>query len=163
MQLEHLDSLLVAAFRHEGPHAPQLTGDTWERLILWASPRRLLGRSFDVRAVGLLWDDPRVIPPEYRRYDVAIPIDEEDASSVDLPAFALRTMPGEYLHVAHSGSYDTISETYDEALGINFRVDGCVLLAAPMLEVYRNSPSEVDEDELLTDIYIPVLHPMTAG
>ena len=47
-------------------------------------------------------------------------------------------------------------ETYDEVLQGPLRYDGWTLLAQPIVEVYRNSPSEVPEDELHTDIYFPV-------
>lgn len=153
--LQYLQPIWVAAFRHRGPHDPALTDATWQELIVWASPRRLLGRSLDMRGIGLLWDDPRHFDARERRYDVGVPIDPEDAESVQAPGFVVVTAPGRYLKVTHEGAYEQIQTTYTQVFDGPMRYDGYVLLAQPIIEVYRNSPSEVDEDELRTDIYIP--------
>jgi DNA gyrase inhibitor GyrI len=157
MEFERLDALLVAAQRHSGPHLPDQTDAAWEQLILWAAPRRMLGRSMDVRGVGLLWDSPTSFEPSERRYDVGIPIDVEDIGDVERPGFVLLTMPGEYLKVRHSGRYDRLPDTYDQALGISLQAARLQLVAAPIIEIYRNSPAEVDEDDLVTDVYFPVV------
>jgi AraC family transcriptional regulator len=155
--IEQLEPLVVATIRHDGPHDPRSTDDAWDRLILWASPRRLLGRRFDVRGVGLLWDDPRMFAADERRYDVGVPVDPEDAAEIERPAFITVTMPGQYLKVTHRGDYAAIGRTYDMALGTTMRYEGYELAAAPMIELYRNSPAEVGEDDLMTDIFIPVV------
>lgn len=157
VQFEAVEAIVVATMRHAGKHVPADTSATWEDLILWASPRRLLGRRFDVRGVGLLWDDPRQHPPEARRYDVGIPIDKEDAVDVDAPAFVTVTMPGEYLKVTHEGDYSDIGRAYEQALDVQMKIESLELVAAPILELYRNSPQEVDIDALRTDVYFPVI------
>lgn len=158
MEFEYLEPLVVVAMRHSGPHRPELTATTWEQLILWAAPKRLLGSSgHDVRGVGILWDDPRQFAPDMRRYDVSIPIDPDHSDVVEPPAFLHVLMPGDYMKVTHHGSYSHLPNTYTEALGIAMQVDDLELLAAPIIEVYRNSPSEVDEDDLVTDLYFPVI------
>ena len=154
---EELDPIVIATIRHAGSHDPRFTDDAWDQLILWASPRRLLGRRSDVRGVGLLWDDPRLFPVEDRRYDVGVPVDAEDAAVVEAPAFITVTSPGKYLKATHHGGYETIGRTYDDVLGNTMRYEGLELVAAPMIELYRNSPAEVSEDDLVTDIYLPVV------
>jgi AraC family transcriptional regulator len=154
--LQYLHAIWVAAIRHRGPHDPAATDATWQELIVWASPRRLLGRSMDARGVGLLWDDPRHFEPRDRRYDVGVPIDPQDADNVSPPGFVLVTTPGRYLTATHVGTYDRILDTYEKVIDGPLRYDGWTLLAQPIIEVYRNSPSEVDEDDLRTDVYFPV-------
>ena len=154
--LQYLNSVRIAAIRHRGPHDPRLADATWQDLIVWASPRGLLGRRPDVRGVGLLWDDPRSSEARDRRYDVGVPIDPEDDPQVDGAGFVLVTAPGRYLRAVHMGAYDRLMETYDDVLQGPLRYDGWTLLAQPIVEVYRNSPSEVPEDDLHTDIYFPV-------
>jgi DNA gyrase inhibitor GyrI len=155
--LSYLQPIWVAAIRHGGAHDPALTDATWQELIVWASPRRLLGRSLDARGIGLLWDDPRQFDARDRRYDVGVPIDPQDAPQVEPPGFVVVTAPGRYLRTVHEGAYDTIEATYERVFDGPMRYDGWTLLAQPIIEVYRNSPSEVDEDELRTDIYIPAV------
>lgn len=154
--LQYLKAMRVAVFRHRGPHEPRLTDSTWNDLILWAAPRRLLGRDPEVRGVGLLWDDPRVIHARERRYDVGVPILFEDEERVEAPGFVVVTAPGRYLKATHHGSYDRLLDTYDEVESGPLRYDGWTLLAQPIIEIYRNSPSEVSEDDLITDLYFPV-------
>ncbi len=155
VQLQYLQPIWVAAIRHRGAHDPNLTDATWQELIVWASPRRLLGRSLDARGIGLLWDDPRQFGARDRRYDVGVPIDPEDAASVEPPGFVVVTAPGRYLKATHRGAYEHIQSTYEAVFDGPMRYDGWTLLAQPIIEIYRNSPSEVDEDDLETDIYIP--------
>lgn len=154
--LQYLHAIWVAAFRHRGAHDPGLTDATWQELILWASPRRLLGRSLEARGVGLLWDDPRQFAARDRRYDVGVPIDPADAQGIEQPGFVVVTTPGRYLCAHHVGPYDEILNTYEQVVDGPLRYDGWTLLAQPIVEVYRDSPSEVDESDLRTDIYFPV-------
>ncbi|MCW2961359.1 MAG: transcriptional regulator, AraC family [Thermoleophilia bacterium] len=154
--LQYLKPIWVAALRHRGPHDPGVADATWQDLIIWASPRGLLGRSPDARGVGLLWDDPRQFSPQQRRYDVGVPILPEDVENVAGPGFVVVTAPGRYLCATHVGHYERLTQTYAEVIEGPLKNDGWTLLAQPIVEVYRNSPSEVPEEELRTDIYFPV-------
>lgn len=155
--LQYLHAIWVAAIRHRGPHDPGLTDATWQELIVWASPRRLLGRSLDARGIGLLWDDPRQFGPRERRYDVGVPIDPQDVELVERPGFVVVTTPGRYLRATHVGAYERILDTYEQVMDGPLRYEGYTLLAQPIIEVYRNSPAEVDEADLRTDIYVPAV------
>jgi effector-binding domain-containing protein len=76
--------------------------------------------------------------------------------NVTPPGFVLVTAPGRYLTATHQGKYDKLLDTYERVIDGPLRYDGWTLLAQPIIEVYRNSPSEVDEEDLRTDIYFPV-------
>ena len=154
---EFLNAIWVAAQRHAGPHDYRQTDQAWQDLIVWASPKGLLGRSMEMRGIGLLWDDPARHPAERRRYDVGIPIDPDDEELVDEPSFVHVTAPGRYIRVRHTGPYDTILDTYDKAQVEHFRYGDWVIPAQPIIEIYRDSPAETDEDDLRTDIYFPVI------
>lgn len=156
LALQYLQPIWVAAMRHRGPHQPGPIDHAWQDLILWASPRRLLGRSTSARGIGLLWDDPRAFGPAERRYDVGVPIERADIDRVDPPGVILVTAPGRYLCAQHRGAYDRLLDTYESVIDGPLRYDGWTMLAQPILEVYRNSPAEVAEEDLHTDIYFPV-------
>ena len=157
LETEDLGPIVVAALRHRGAHSPMSTDGTWSDLILYASPRRLLGRNPEVRGVGLLWDDPRTFPDDERRYDVGIPIDREDISDIERPAFVIVTCPGRYMKVRHVGPYDELLRTYHDVLSNTLRYEELTLVGSPIIELYRNSPADVEEDDLVTDIYLPVI------
>jgi DNA gyrase inhibitor GyrI len=156
--LRYLQAIHVAAMRHRGAHEPVLTDQTWQDLIVWAAPRGLMRRgSDDVRGIGVLWDDPRQFSPRERRYDVGVPIQPGDAERVDAPAFHLVTAPGRYLCATHTGPYEELSSFYDALASGPLASGEWTLLAQPIIEIYRNSPSEVVADELITEIYVPAV------
>jgi effector-binding domain-containing protein len=61
------------------------------------------------------------------------------------------TPGGRVVHGRHKGSYSGIRGAYGEMHG--FVTAAGLGFAAPTWEVYRNSPDEVAEDALLTDLY----------
>ncbi|MBC7643884.1 MAG: GyrI-like domain-containing protein [Thermoleophilia bacterium] len=153
---QHLAPIIVASMRHRGAHIPEATNATWEELILWASPRKLLGRRVDLRGVGLLWDDPRQWPADQRRYDVGVPVNPVDSELIEAPAFLTLTLPGTYGVIRYTGPYSEIPKVVEQALTIHLPLTGHELVAAPILELYRNSPADFAESDLITDICIPV-------
>lgn len=55
------------------------------------------------------------------------------------------------VHTTHRGSYDQLRTTYAEMF--EFVTAQQVQFTAPTWELYRNSPDEVAEDDLVTDCY----------
>ena len=60
------------------------------------------------------------------------------------------------LAATHVGSYESLMSTYEQVIDGPLRYDGWTLLAQPIIEIYRDSPAEVGEDDLRTDLYFPV-------
>ncbi|NLX25410.1 MAG: GyrI-like domain-containing protein [Lentisphaerae bacterium] len=54
------------------------------------------------------------------------------------------------------GSFNKLSETYAALCGRWAPANGCEIRSLPSYEVYLNAPDETPEDELLTDIYVPI-------
>jgi predicted transcriptional regulator YdeE len=72
---------------------------------------------------------------------------------------ALRTIAAPYLLFEHTGPYDDLPAFYERILGMQMTFTGMALAAAPIIEVYRNSPAEVAAEDLKCDIYVPVVKP----
>lgn len=140
----------VAFVRHIGPY--QDCGKAWEALCMWAGMRGYLQPGIDF--IGLCHDDPEVTPPENIRYDACISIDceikPEGKIGTQLIAGGLHAV------TTHYGSYNTLNETYASLCGRWAPANGYELRSLPSREVYLNSPNETPEDELITDIYVPI-------
>jgi AraC family transcriptional regulator len=147
----HLPSMRVAFLRHTGPY--DSVGATWQRLMMWAGGKGLLGGMTGI--LGVIHDDPEITPPEKLRYDAAIILRHaEIAPEGDIGVQHIG--PGEYIIAQHRGPYERLVETYARMCGEWLPESGYELLAAPALEFYRNSPMDSAPENLLTDIYLPL-------
>ncbi len=146
-----LEPARVACVRHVGPYTQ--VGPTWERLLAWAGARGLLGP--DGRTFGLCHDDPDTTPPERLRYDACIVVgpDVKGGAGVEVQDVA----GGRYAVATHRGSYARLAETYgglmEEWMPAN-RLD--LAEERPCVEIYRNNPQQTPEDDLLTDVHVPI-------
>ena len=140
----------VIFIRHTGPYAE--CGEAWGKLCMWAGPKGLLqpGSEF----IGLSYDDPDVTPADKVRYDACITTDADVAPEGQI---GVQTIPGG-LHAmtTHHGSYTKLSDTYAELCGQWAPQNGYEIRSAPCMEIYLNSPEDTPEDELMTDVHVPV-------
>ena len=150
-RITSLESARVAFVRHVGPYTE--VGPAWQQVYAWAGGRGLLGP--DTRAFGLCHDDPDTTTPERLRYDACIVVgpDVQAGDGVEVQDVA----GGPYAVATHRGSYAKLGETYgglmEEWLPAN-RFE--LAEERPALEIYRNDPQQTPEDELLTDVHVPV-------
>ena len=126
----------------------------WQELIAEAMRQGLYtGRE---QLVGRYPDDPDITPPGKVRFDVGL-------VPSGAPPTRLRhglrheTLPGGRWAVAtHRGSYATLSETYLRLVGGWFPHTGRELDDRPCLELYKNSPADTAEADLLTEVWAPI-------
>ena len=84
--------------------------------------------------------------------EIAFPIKKDirgtdEISCYDLPG-------GTMAKIIHKGSYEKCTSTYEklfEWIDKNKKI-----ISGPIREVYLNDPSQVSEDEILTEIYAPI-------
>lgn len=145
-----IPTMRVAFMRHVGPYGE--VGQTWGKLFAWAGPKGLLGRG--VKIMGIVHDDPEVTPPDKVRYDVCIVVDDSFRPEGDI---GTQQIAGKYAVATHQGSYEALGETYGRLCGQWLPGSGWELRSAPAFEMYRNSPRDTKPEELLTDIYLPLL------
>ena len=105
--------------------------------------------------LGVVHDDPEITPPERLRYDAAIVVNERvrptgEAGIEELPA-------GEYAVAVHKGSYMLLGNTYARLCGEWLAASGREARNSPAFEIYRNMPHNTPPDELVTEIFIPLV------
>ena len=146
-----LEPARIAFVRHVGPYAE--VGPTWQRLVAWAGGQGLLG--LDTRIFGLCHDDPDTTTPEQLRYDACIVIgpDVQAGDGVEVQDFA----GGRYAVATHRGSYTRLAETYSGLIEEWVPANRLELAEErPCVEVYRNDPQQTPENELVTDVHVPI-------
>ena len=150
VQIKELPPRQVIFVRHIGPY--QECGKAWEKLCMWAGPQGLLQPG--VEFIGLCYDDPDITPPEKIRYDACITVDADIETEGEIGSQTVGG--GLYAMTTHYGSYSKLNETYAALCGQWAPQNGYEIRSLPSLEMYLNSPEDTPEDELLTDVYIPI-------
>ncbi len=104
---------------------------------------------------GILYDDPAAVAPEDFRFDICgsvkvpIPDNPQGVMNKELP-------PGRCAHLVHYGSHDAMDTSVYFLYRDWLPESGESLRDFPCFVRYRNLFPEVDEHELVTDIYLPL-------
>ena len=141
------------------------TGPYEEVWIAW----RELGEWMNVHApmlagaprIGISHDDPAMVDRERIRYDPCRAVPLAHAATVKAllrPPFYWREMPaGDYAITRHRGSYHELGQAYRGLFLSWLPRSGRYPADAPVVERYLDSPGEVSETELRTDLLLPLL------
>lgn len=68
----------------------------------------------------------------------------------------IRLEAGRYAICRHDGPYSGLAATYGWLLGDWMHASGEEYAGGTMFEIYQNTPDDVPEDRLITDIYLPL-------
>ena len=144
----------VAAVRHVGPYIE--VGEAWGKLMKWGWNKMMFGKP---ETFGLSHDDPDVTPPDRLRYDACMVVKpgtkvKGEIQLIDLPAdtFAVTTHHGEYqgLAATYGRLFGHVAE--EKIHGRRYRLGD-----PPSREVYLNDPRKTKPEDLLTEIWMPVI------
>lgn len=111
----------------------------------------------DVKMSGppysVYYTSPKEVSPNNMQYELGIPFKGEAS---ELGKIKIKDIPAqEVIYVLHEGPYNKIGVVY-ESLMNKIIEDGFQMVGAP-IEIYFNSPMEVSEDELLTEVQFPIV------
>jgi len=150
IEIEQLPALRVGAVRHVGPYTQ--VGKAFERLGALAGPAGLFQMP-DAVMLGIYHDDPQTTPNEQLRADAAVVVKE----GTRLPdGLTERVIPaGRYARATHVGAYDGLPRAWAE-FGASLGSGGYSVGSGPGLEIYRNDMARTPQDELRTDLYMPL-------
>lgn len=138
----------LAAIRHIGPYHEigRAFGELHRIVSAAGTPHREL--------LGIFYDDPSTTPAEQLRSDAATIVDE----GVALPDGVVeqRIPAGQYMTTDHRGSYERLRETWDRFKREIADATGQRDPRGYTFELYRNTPMDTPQDELLTTLYMAV-------
>ncbi len=143
----------MGSIRHIGPYnqIPQ----AFERLGAIAGPAGLF---FDPQAamLAIYYDDPETTPQDRLRSDAAISVSEHTALPPELAE--QRIVAGTYARTVHRGPYDTLGDTWARFMGEWLPASGRRVGPGVSYEIYRNNPTNTPKEQLVTELYVPVIN-----
>lgn len=149
VELRQMNAMRIATVEHRGAYH-EISG-AFERLGGLAGPAGLFGP--DTKTVGLYYDDPVSTAEADLRSEAAVSVPVGAAIPDGLNE---KTIPaGTYAVTVHEGSYQTLGDTWSELMGgwlpeSDYRVTGVPF------ECYLNMPGSVPDEELRTELWVPV-------
>ena len=149
-RIENRPLTKVAAIRHVGPY--DQSGPAWEKLFNWSIANKL--DTEEATWLGLYYDDPRLVAAEQLKSDLCIVIEDDIKETDEIKQ--LEIAAGEYLVGLHRGSYKNLYESYNHLYKTKLGELGRKCKELPAIEVYLNCPTCTPEDELLTEIWVPM-------
>lgn len=146
-------TIVIYGIWHDGPSAT--IPHTFRRLRNWAEKRGYVWS--DCRRFGASFGDPE--QSNGFRYFVGIHLTESQEAPNDLDRCELSG--GCYASYRLIGQYTLISSTLQTLFGGWLPQSGLEPDHRPVIEIYRNHPGTVPDQNLITDLLIPVIEPIS--
>lgn len=145
--VKKIDSRKVAFIAKQGDYSQ--VGTTIGELFGWLNEKGIQPAG---PPMGIYYDDPKKVPLEKCKWEVCVPVVGEVEPDERVQVKELPEM--EVASLLHKGAYDKVGPSWGKLYGWIYR--NKYTPAGPGMEVYLNSPDEVPEDSLLTEIQVPV-------
>lgn len=150
--IKKIDDIQVIFQQSKGKTGDSSTAKNWESLYAKAQKHDLL--NFQSKFYGINWDDPEITANEKVRYDACISIQEhQDKEGL---FSTKRISGGKYLCLLYKGGYHELGFVYNYIFRNWIIKKDYELREEPIFEQYINNKAITPEEELLTEIYIPI-------
>jgi len=121
---------------------------------LWSYIRKHQLFGPHLETIGISHDDPKVTEGVKCRYDACVVVNQSVTPEGEIGVKTIQG--GKFAVFLHSGSYFKMQETFDSIFSKWIIENEIELRHAPIMEKYLNNPYETAEEDLLTEIYIPI-------
>jgi|WetSurMetagenome_2_1015567.scaffolds.fasta_scaffold147185_2 AraC family transcriptional regulator len=105
---------------------------------------------------GVVHDDTEVTKATQCRYDACISSISTEIPN-NIPVGKKELPGGKYAVFTHKGAYKTLGSTYDQIFGPWLAATKEHLDDRPVLEKYLNDPFDNKAEDLITEIYVPIV------
>lgn len=151
-KIQSISDKSVLYIRVIGEYGNVNYGDAWERL--WAAVKEQKLFTAGIEHIGICHDDPKVTEGNKCRYDACLVIHKQAKEHGEI---GLKNIQGgNYAIFLHNGPYEQLSDLYDVIFGKWLPNSGCELRNVPAFEKYLNNPKNTAQEQLKTEIYIPI-------
>jgi len=124
----------------------------WKKLWQYAKQKNIVNEKSEF--IGLSFDDPNITKPEQCRFYACISTDTPIKPEAE---FGVRTIEnGKFAVFTHKGAYSGLNRLYQSIYLDWLPNTNKKLRHSIPFEKYLNNPDKVKEDDLLTEIYIPI-------
>ncbi len=104
--------------------------------------------------IGVFFDDPDLGPEQELRSRACLPV--ANSVTIDGPLVETILRGGPYAKLSYTGPYADMRDAYRWFLGVWLPASGHEPDDAPIFEAYLDDPREVPQNELRTDIHLPL-------
>lgn len=126
--------------------------NAWKKLWKYAASKLLLTQNSDY--IGLSFDNPSITRQEKCRFYACVSIESEIKPEAEFGIYKLKA--GTYAVFTHKGAYAGLNDLYFSIYRKWLPASGYRLRNAMPFEKYVNDPGRFPENELITEIYIPI-------
>jgi AraC family transcriptional regulator len=151
VEIRKLGNLKIAYVEHIGSYMD--CGPAWAKLMQWAIKNNALNKK--TMMLGLCYNDPKKVPVEELHYDACLSIPEGLSAEGDIKIKVLTST--EYAVTTLKGAYKNLGPLWTEMFekwlpksGLQYKE------GSPCLERYLNTPGNTPEDDLITELHLPV-------
>lgn len=169
-RIETREVAVGMAYRLTGDYKSCDYGKAWQQLMKYCETNKdALGDCWsEVEYINMYYDDPMQTPPAECRVDVCMVakaasrrLQEVFGSLIPADGVQRITIPGgRYVVFTHKGPYDKLGETYGYIYG-EYLPNGEVVddskARGGMFEIYLNDPDTTKSEDLLTELWIPIV------
>lgn len=152
VEIRELPGFRTAAVRHVGPY--HRIGEAFERLGEVAGRAGLMAGG---SMLGVYHDDPESTPAAELRSDAALIVSEDATIPDELSEILIA--PGRYAMAVHRGSYEGLGDAWARLMGQWLPQSDERVGDGVSLEIYRTTPDQVAEADLVTELYVPLVAP----
>jgi AraC family transcriptional regulator len=148
LRVERIEPIRVLGMIHHGPYSqvPAL----WRRFLDHLDTRALLAAR--PQMIGLSYGDPDTEAQEALWYAACVATEADADESLE----TFHIGAGRFVAFRHRGSYQLIGHAFDIFDQVLFH-ERLELRDVPCMEFYRSDVASTAADELVTDLYIPVV------
>jgi AraC family transcriptional regulator len=124
----------------------------WNAICGWAGPKGLMTPNTEF--IGISLDDPNITEASKLRYQACLTLSNSVGTSGEV--LKKEVAGGKYAVFTLKGAYNLLQSAYDYIFGEWLNNGEYQLREEPAFEKYLNSPEEVPEEKLITEIWIPI-------
>lgn len=152
-QVIQQEPLRIVMLRHTGSYDG--IGDVFDQLWTWVTANNVPVQ----KTIGIYYDNPDFVPAAQLRSAacVEVPANFQFSNNTVLPLEDTQIAGGPYVTTRFVGSYDKLAPVWSELTRYVERTLGRRISSNPAYEVYVNDASETPEDQLITDLYMPIV------
>lgn len=151
VEIKYFEAMTVAAVRHVGPYFE--CAKAWHTIC--SDPSVMAQFKNNPLFIGICYDDPDVTDEGKIRFDACITVDDTFEANQTINKQTIEG--GDYAVFLHKGSYSGLHDTYRSFFRNWLPDSGREVKSFPSLEIYLNSPENTREEDLLTEIRVPLL------
>lgn len=152
-EIKDLEETKLLYIRIIAPYGSEIEYDNaWKKLWKYTKENGLLNRNNDF--IGLSFDNPSITRQEKCRFYACVSIENEIKPEAEFGIYKLKA--GTYAVFTHKGAYSGLNDLYHSIYRKWLPGSGFRLRNAMPFEKYVNDPGRFTENELITEIYIPI-------